>query len=493
MSLHIYNTLTRKKEKFIPLESGQVKMYVCGPTVYDCSHLGHGRAYVAFDVIYRYLKYKGYNVTYVRNVTDIDDKIIKRANEMDLPKTSLKETVSVLTKKYTEEFHNDMKGLGLDRPTNEPKATKYIPNMIKLVEDLIRNGLAYTIGGNVYYEVSKFSEYGKLSNRSIDELVNVTRIEQDKSKHSPLDFVLWKEAKPNEPYWESPWGKGRPGWHIECSAMSLSLLGEEFDIHGGGQDLIFPHHENEIAQSYGCTGKQPVRYWIHNGFVTINKEKMSKSLGNFFTLKEIFQKYRPEIVRFFLLSQHYRSPVDFNDALLKNASFALERIIDCIQRSGVYLEGKGLKEDSHIKDSLMARFSDVMDDDFNTAQALALAFDIVKDVNNDLDNKNDPGKIFTKVNAVEKILEVMGIRYSLPSVWRVNIKDELEVDEKELKRLLGQEKMDKNTVIDLMKMRHYCRRMKQWTLSDMIRDFLLEKGYSLRDSAVVTECIGKQL
>lgn len=493
MSLCIYNTLARKKQKFTPLESGRVKMYVCGPTVYANCHLGHGRAYVAFDVIYRYLKYKGYSVTYVRNVTDIDDKIIKRANEMDLPEASLKEKVSVLTKKYLEGFHNDMESLGLSSPTNEPSATEYIPQMIELIEKLIKNGFAYVVGADVFYEVSKFSEYGRLSGRSLDELVIGARVEPLPGKRAPLDFSLWKEAKPQEPFWESPWGKGRPGWHIECSSMSLSLLGEVFDIHGGGQDLIFPHHENEIAQSCGCTGKRPVCYWVHNGFVTINKEKMSKSLGNFFTLKEIFQKYRPEIVRFFLLAQHYRSPIDFSDTLLKDASFALERIIDCIQRSGVYLGGRQLKEDLRVKDSLMAKFSGVMDDDFNTAQALALVFDIVKDVNNDLNNNNDPEKIFTKVNAVEKILEVMGIKYSLPSIWRVNIGDEVEVNEKELERLLGSEKVDRNTVIDLIKKRHYCRRTKRWRLSDMIRDFLLTRGYSLRDTAGVTECIKKKL
>ena len=311
MALRIYNTLTGKKEEFVPLHEKRVGMYVCGVTVYDLCHIGHARSAIVFDAIYRYLGYRGYEVTFVRNFTDIDDKIIKRANEEGVD-------CKAIAEKYIDEFNMDMGKLGFEKPKFEPKATEHIPEMIELISTLIEKGYAYQSGGDVFFSVEKFKDYGKLSKRNLEEMQAGARVGIDEKKENPLDFALWKASKPGEPSWESPWGKGRPGWHIECSVMSQKYLGETFDIHGGGKDLIFPHHENEIAQSEAATGKPFARYWIHNGFVNINKEKMSKSLGNILTLKEIFKDWRPEAIRLFLLSSHYRSPVDFSfDASLK--------------------------------------------------------------------------------------------------------------------------------------------------------------------------------
>ncbi|HRF90923.1 MAG TPA: cysteine--tRNA ligase, partial [Desulfobacter postgatei] len=303
MSLRIYNTLSGKKEEFVPIRANKAGMYVCGPTVYDTSHIGHARSVVVFDMVYRWLMQLGYEVTYVRNFTDVDDKIIKKSNETG-------DSCTAITTKYIDEFHNEMDALNVLRPTIAPKATEHIDHIIRFVQRLIDLGKAYHVeGGDVYFSISSFSEYGKLSHRNPDDMQAGARIAVDEKKRSPLDFTLWKPAKPGEPYWESPWGKGRPGWHIECSAMSYQYLGESFDIHGGGKDLIFPHHENEIAQSEGSFGVPFVKYWIHNGFVDINNEKMSKSLGNFTMIKEVLADYSPEVIRMFLLSKHYRSPI----------------------------------------------------------------------------------------------------------------------------------------------------------------------------------------
>ncbi|MGA2151407.1 MAG: cysteine--tRNA ligase, partial [Geobacteraceae bacterium] len=312
MPLRVYNTLTSGKEEFVPLRPGKVGMYVCGVTVYDYSHIGHARANVVFDVICRYLRFLGYEVTYVRNYTDIDDKIINRANADGVP-------YNVISERFITEFDRDMAQLGLELPTFQPKATDHVGDIIDLVARLIDKGHAYAAGGDVYFCVEKFATYLKLSGRNLEEMQAGARIEVDEKKRHPMDFALWKEAKPGEPFWESPWGKGRPGWHIECSAMSIRYLGETFDIHGGGKDLIFPHHENEIAQSEAATGRPFVRYWLHNGFVNINAEKMSKSLGNFFTIREVLEKYDSEVLRFFLISAHYRSPLDFSDQNLTEA------------------------------------------------------------------------------------------------------------------------------------------------------------------------------
>src|SRR5512138_466703 len=331
MSLKLYNTLTGTKEEFVPLEPGKVKMYVCGVTVYDNCHIGHARANVAFDVVYRYLRTSGFDVTYVRNYTDIDDKIINRANKEGVP-------YNVISERYIKTFDEDMARLGLALPTHQPRATEHVDDIIRLVQTLIDRGHAYQSGGDVYFSVETFPSYLKLSKRTLEEMQAGARVEVGELKRNPMDFALWKEAKPGEPFWESPWGKGRPGWHIECSAMSSCLLGETFDIHGGGRDLIFPHHENEIAQSEAATGKPFVRYWLHNGFVNINAEKMSKSLGNFFTIREVLDRYDSEVLRFFLLSAHYRSPIDFSDQNLADAEAGLDRIYSSLAALDEVLE-----------------------------------------------------------------------------------------------------------------------------------------------------------
>ena len=318
MSLLIFNTLTRKKEPFVPLKANQISMYVCGVTVYDYCHVGHARAAIVFDTFYRYFQRLGYEVRFVRNFTDIDDKIIKRANEEGLD-------WQAVTQKYIAAFYEDMDKLNIATPTEEPRATDHIPEMLEMIESLVNEDKAYAVQGDVFYSIKSFKDYGCLSGKNVDDLQSGARVEINETKRDPLDFALWKKNKPGEPFWESPWGPGRPGWHIECSAMSKKYLGDTFDIHGGGKDLVFPHHENEIAQSCGCTGKQPARYWVHNGFVNIDKEKMSKSLGNFFTIREVCKKYHPEVLRLFLISSHYRSPIDFSEKNLDDATKVLSR------------------------------------------------------------------------------------------------------------------------------------------------------------------------
>ena len=331
MAIKIYNTLSRKKEELIPIEAGKVRMYLCGPTVYDYFHIGNARPFILFDIFRRYLKYRGLDVKFVFNFTDIDDKIIKKSIEEKIP-------ASDVAKKYTEAFMEDIKKIGIKPADVYPKATENIPEIISLIEKLIKRGMAYSIDGEVFYSVKNFQDYGKLSGKKINELRSGARVEIDQRKKDPLDFSLWKSAKPGEPCWESPWGKGRPGWHIECSAMSMKYLGESIDIHAGGIDLVFPHHENEIAQSEGATGKQFVKYWMHNGFLNIDGEKMSKSLGNFFTAREIMEKYHPAVIRMFFLLKHYRSPINFSEDRIKEAQQALERIITTLQNIDVELD-----------------------------------------------------------------------------------------------------------------------------------------------------------
>ena len=324
MTLRIYNTQSRKKEDFEPREAGKIGLYVCGITVYDSCHVGHARSAIVFDVITRYLKYCGYAVTYVKNFTDVDDKIIAKARAEG-------KSIAEIAERYIGEHDEDMGKLGVARPTETPRATEHIDGMIRMVATLLEKGLAYTVGGDVYYAVEQFPGYGKLSGRALDDLVAGARVDVNERKHNPLDFALWKASKEGEPWWESPWGRGRPGWHLECSVMSQRYLGDTFDIHGGGEDLIFPHHENEIAQSEGTTGKPLARYWIHNGFVRVNSEKMSKSLGNFFTIRDILGQYHPEVLRLFLLQSHYRSPVDFSDAALAEARQGMERFYSTLK------------------------------------------------------------------------------------------------------------------------------------------------------------------
>ncbi len=367
--LHIVNTLTRTKEVFVPLVPGRVRMYVCGMTVYDLCHLGHARVFVVFDMVTRWLRASGYQVEYVRNITDIDDKIIKRAAENG-------ETPAALTERFIQAMHEDERALGVLPPDHEPRATRYVAQMLALIAQLEKNGLAYPApNGDVYYSVRGFADYGRLSGKSLDELRAGERVEVDPNKRDPMDFVLWKAAKPGEPAWDSPWGPGRPGWHIECSAMSADLLGNHFDIHGGGQDLQFPHHENEIAQSEGAHGCKFVNVWMHNGFVRVDNEKMSKSLGNFFTIREVLEKYDAEVVRFFILRAHYRSPLNYSDAHLDDAKGALTRLYTALKSAPA--------EAGPIDWALpaAARFKAAMDDDFNTPEALAVLFELAGEAN----------------------------------------------------------------------------------------------------------------
>ncbi len=374
--LKIYNTLARDKQDFKPIVANTVNMYVCGMTVYDYCHLGHARVMVVFDMVYRWLKASGYDVTYVRNITDIDDKIIKRAAEN-------KESIHTLTQRFIDAMHEDADALGVQRPDHEPRATQYVPQMLEMIAKLESNGLAYQAAdGDVNYAVRKFDGYGKLSGKSLEDLRAGERVEVASDKHDPLDFVLWKHAKPDEAtevQWGSKWGKGRPGWHIECSAMGTHLLGQHFDIHGGGADLQFPHHENEIAQSEGAHQCQYVNYWMHNGFVNVDKEKMSKSLGNFFTIREVLKKYDAEVVRFFILRAHYRSPLNYSDTHLDDAKSALTRLYTALKGAG--------NVDLPVQDGVdwnephAQRFKAAMDDDFNTPEAVAVLFDLANEVN----------------------------------------------------------------------------------------------------------------
>ncbi|MEA1970023.1 MAG: cysteine--tRNA ligase, partial [Thermodesulfobacteriota bacterium] len=381
MSLRFYNTLTKKKEKFVPVKKGKAGIYVCGITAYDVCHIGHARSALVFDVIYRYLKYAGYDVTYVKNFTDVDDKIIGKANAEG-------SDIYDISERYIKEHNEDMDRLGVARPTITPKATENIKGMIRLIDTLIEKSLAYVVEGDVYYSVEKFKGYGKLSGRGLGDLLAGARIDVDKKKQNPFDFVLWKSSKEGEPWWNSPWGRGRPGWHIECSAMSQRFLGDTFDIHGGGEDLIFPHHENEIAQSEGATGKPFANYWIHNGFIKVNDEKMSKSLGNTLTIKEVLAACHPEVIRFFILQSHYKSYIDFSDAsiaearvgmerfytMLKNIKDLLDHGVDFSDTSEKNLSGED--EEVFKKVSMLPdRFKEAMDDDFNTARAIGYMFD----------------------------------------------------------------------------------------------------------------------
>ncbi|HEY8084478.1 MAG TPA: cysteine--tRNA ligase [Methylophilaceae bacterium] len=367
--LNLYNTIAREKQAFVPITPGQVRMYVCGMTVYDYCHLGHARVMVVFDMISRWLRAEGLQVTYVRNITDIDDKIIKRAAENNEP-------IGDLTQRYIQAMNEDADALGVIRPDAEPRATEYVDGMVSMIAKLIERKLAYVgKNGDVFYSVSAFEGYGKLSGKSLEDLRAGERVEVDSAKHDPMDFVLWKSAKPDEPSWDSPWGKGRPGWHIECSAMSEHLLGDHFDIHGGGADLQFPHHENEIAQSEGAHDHKFVNYWLHNGFVRVDNEKMSKSLGNFFTIREILKEYDAEVVRFFILRAHYRSPLNYSDHHLDDAKQALTRLYTALR--GMQLTTQTIDWNSPVA----ARFKAAMDDDFNTPEAVAVLFELANELN----------------------------------------------------------------------------------------------------------------
>jgi cysteinyl-tRNA synthetase len=376
MALRIFNTLTRRKEDFVPLIPGEARMYVCGVTVYDLSHIGHARSALSFDIIRRYLAFKGFKVTFVKNFTDVDDRIIRRANEEGVEAT-------VISERYIAEYRADMASLGIKAPDVEPKATEHVPQMLELIERLLKRGIAYVLEGDVYFEVRRFSTYGKLSGKNLDELEAGARVDVDERKRDPLDFALWKAAKPGEPSWQSPWGPGRPGWHIECSAMAMQYLGETFDVHGGGEDLIFPHHENEIAQSEGATGKPFVRCWAHNGFVNLASEKMSKSLGNTLSIKDMVQRHEPEALRLYFLGTHYRHPLEFADERVSESAKALGRLQALVEEAE-RIGGKGTPKpgpDGGVFDEVAAhreRFEAAMDDDFNTPQALGVLFDLAR-------------------------------------------------------------------------------------------------------------------
>ncbi len=452
--LKIYNDLTRTKEVFEPLVPGQVRMYVCGMTVYDLCHLGHARVMVVFDVVYRYLKALGFDVTYVRNITDIDDKIIARANERGEP-------FHALTERYIEAMHEDAAALGVLPPDIEPRATEHLPEIIVMIERLIERGHAYVAeNGDVYYDVRSFPEYGKLSGKSIDDLEAGARVEPGEVKRDPLDFALWKAAKPGEPAWDSPWGKGRPGWHIECSAMSTQALGDTFDIHGGGADLTFPHHENEIAQSEGATGHPFVKYWMHNGFVRINDEKMSKSLGNFFTVREILEHYRPEEVRYFILTSHYRSPLNYDDEHLQNARAALTRLYTA-------LRGLPAAEPAGAE-AFEARFHAAMQDDFNTPEALAVMFDLVREINRV--RPSDGRAAAGLAAALRRMGDVLGILQLDPEAYlRGDTGAEGALSDQEIEALIEQ--------------RQQAKGYKDWAEADRIRGQLKEAGIVLEDGA----------
>ena len=465
MPITLYNTLTRQKEEFVPLNPENVRMYVCGMTVYDYCHLGHARVLVVFDMIARWLRQHGYPLTYVRNITDIDDKIIARANENG-------ETIGELTARFIAAMNEDSDALGVLRPDIEPKATEHIGQMIAMIEDLVANGKAYPApNGDVYYAVREFAEYGQLSGKSLDDLRAGERVDVDANKRDPLDFVLWKAAKPGEPSWESPWGNGRPGWHIECSAMGGELFGQTFDIHGGGADLQFPHHENEIAQSCGAHGglcghdaphaagkriNSHVKYWLHNGFIRVDNEKMSKSLGNFFTIRDVLKKYAPEVVRFFILRAHYRSPLNYSDAHLDDAKNSLARLYNTL--GNVQAAEFAVREDAN---DFTRRFFAAMDDDFNTAEAMSVLFELANEA-----NKTGSAELAGYLKALGGTL---GLLQDDPQHFLQSGGEEGGLSADEIEALIAQRKTARET--------------KNWAESDRIRDLLAEHKILLKDGA----------
>lgn len=458
--MKLYNTLTREKEEFVPLEEGNVKMYSCGPTVYNYFHIGNARPFIIFDTLRRYLEYRGYKVKFVQNFTDVDDKMIAKANEEGI-------TVKELADRYIAEYFVDAQGLGIEKATVHPRATENIDSIIALIHKLEEKGYAYAVDGDVYFAAKKFSDYGKLSHQPLEELESGARIGVDERKEDPMDFALWKAQKPGEPAWESPWGMGRPGWHIECSAMVNKFLGETIDIHSGGADLVFPHHENEIAQSEAATGKPFARYWLHNGYININNQKMSKSLGNFFTVRDVAQEFDYEVIRFFMLSAHYRNPINFSKELMESAQNALQRMYTCMEHLEFLLEkgtvGAVRAEEQESYDHIMTyrqKFIDSMDDDLNTADAISVLFEIVRDVYNDTTVENTYSKAYCR-GILELLRELGGVL-----------------------GLLGREKKQEipAEIVELAQRRAQARAEKNWALADELRDTLKEKGYQVKDT-----------
>lgn len=464
--IKIYNTEKQQKEKFIPLEEKRVKMYVCGPTTYNLIHLGNARPVVVFDTIRRYFEYSGYQVTYIQNFTDVDDKIINRAAEENMEPLALAE-------KYIGEYFKDTEKLNIKKATHHPKVSENIPEIIAFVQGLIDKGFAYEVDGDVYYDIQKFDHYGKLSGRDLEDMQMGARINVDERKKHPGDFALWKSAKPGELFWESPWGPGRPGWHIECSVMSRKFLGDQFDIHGGGQDLVFPHHENEVAQTEAMTGKKMANYWMHNGFITINKEKMSKSLGNFFLLREILDRFDPITVRFYLIETHYRSPLDFDYDKIEESGRALERIKNTYLQLKNYQEPSSSEDESKkvekIIEEVTEDFKEAMDDDFNTALAIAEIFDFTKEINK-LIKKNE----MTKENS-EKLLSVYA---GLLDVLGLDIEKATTSSSKQGE----QSDLTEKLIQILIDLRQDAKKNKDFATADKIRNSLSEIGVQLEDT-----------
>lgn len=459
--MKIYNTMSKQKEDFTPLEEGKVKMYVCGPTVYNFIHIGNARPMIVFDTVRRYFEYKGYDVNFVSNFTDVDDKIIKKANEEGV-------TADEISKRYIAECKKDMEGMNIEPATKNPLATEEIPGMIEMIKTLIEKGFAYEKNGTVYYRTRKFADYGKLSHKNLDDLQSGGRsllVTGEDEKEDPLDFVLWKPKKEGEPAWTSPWGEGRPGWHIECSEMSKKYLGEQIDIHAGGEDLIFPHHENEIAQSEAANGKPFARYWMHNGFLNIDNRKMSKSLGNFFTVREISEKYDLQVLRFFMLSAHYRSPLNFSAELMESAKSGLERIVTAAENLK-YLSEKAqtdkMTEDEKAKAEKAQEFTDsferAMDDDFNTADAVSAVFELVKFINTTADENSSKEYLVSLSDRLHKLTDVLGII----------VDREEEILDEDIEALILE--------------RQAARKERNFARADQIRDELLARGIILEDT-----------
>lgn len=456
--MKIYNTLTRKKEEFVPLEPGKVRMYVCGPTVYNLIHIGNARPMIFFDTVRRYFEYRNYKVNYVSNFTDVDDKIIKKAQEEGVD-------ASVISERYIAECRRDMEGMNVMPATTTPLATQEIDGMIEMISTLIEKGFAYEVDCTVYYRVRKFADYGKLSGKNLDDLRSGNRtllVTGEEQKEDPMDFVLWKPKKEGEPYWESPWGQGRPGWHIECSVMSKKYLGEQIDIHGGGEDLIFPHHENEIAQSEAASGKEFSHYWMHNAFLNIDNKKMSKSLGNFFTVRDISEKYDLQVLRFFMLSAHYRSPLNFSAELMEAAKNGLDRIVTAVRRveelDAKAAPGELDPQTKEAVDALVHKFEDAMDDDFNTADGIAALFELVKLANTTVTEESNAACTAYFREKMQTLCQVLGI---ITTVSEEMLDEEIEA---------------------LIEERQAARKAKNFARADEIRDQLAEKGILLKDT-----------